>query len=74
MVLSVPLLLSYRSIGMSTSSFDAADGWDTMEDAGMVITDVAVLSKKEKAGQEYTVVSLDFPWWLRESEPAFCSR
>ena len=33
------------------------ESWDTMEDAGMVITDVGVLSKKEKAPQEYTVVS-----------------
>ncbi len=42
---------------MTTGSFDAADGgWDTMEDANMVITDVGVLSKKEKAGSEYTVV------------------
>ena len=33
------------------------DGWDTMEDAGMVVTDIGVLSRKEKAGQEYAVVS-----------------
>ena len=43
---------------MSTHSFDSSDGWDTMEDANMVITDVGVLSKKEKAGADYTVVRL----------------
>ena len=39
---------------MSTHSLE--EGWDIMEDAKMVITDVGVLSKKEKAGAEYTVV------------------
>ena len=34
------------------------ESWDTMEDAGMVITDVGVLSKKEKAPQEWLVLSL----------------
>ena len=34
------------------------EGWDTVEDAVKVITDVGVLSKREKAPPEYTVVSL----------------
>lgn len=34
------------------------DDWDTMEDAKMVVTDVGIVSKKEKAPPEYTVVSL----------------
>ena len=43
------------------------DDWDTVEDAKMVVTDIAVLSKKEKAPPDYAVVSL---WrfrsfWLR---------
>ncbi len=47
------------------SSLDATDGgWDTMEDAGMVVTDIGVLSKREKAGSEYTVVS-----YFRLSQP-----
>lgn len=32
-----------------------------MEDATMVVTDVGVLSKKEKAPQEYSVVSYLLP-------------
>jgi hypothetical protein len=36
-----------------------------MEDAGMVITDVGILSKKEKAPQEYTVVSSASGYWER---------
>lgn len=39
------------------SNIPRQDSWDTMEDASMVITDVGILSKKEKAPQEYTVVS-----------------
>jgi len=34
-----------------------ADEWDTVEDAKMVVTDIAVLSKKEKVPQDYAVVS-----------------
>ncbi len=33
------------------------DDWDTVEDAKMVVTDVAILSKKEKAPTDYAVVS-----------------
>ena len=42
---------------MTSRQASVTDGWDTVEDATMVITDVGILSKKEKAPQEYTVVS-----------------
>lgn len=52
---------AYTCLWLSTStsvgSMTSADGWDTVEDAKMVVTDIAVLSKKEKAPSEYAVVS-----------------
>ena len=42
---------------MTSRQESVTEGWDKMEDAHMVITDVAILSKKEKAPQDYTVVS-----------------
>ena len=46
-------------IGAMTTRQISADDWDKMEDADMVITDVGIVSKKEKApSQDYFVVSL----------------
>lgn len=53
----VSIVVACKINVMSDQSVVRQESWDTMEDAGMVITDVAVLSKKEKAPQEYTVVS-----------------
>lgn len=45
----------------------AGEGWDTMEDVAMVVTDVGVLSNKDKTPSEYTVVSVAAPFLSHSS-------
>ncbi len=40
-----------------TDRTSSVEGWDTMEDANMVVTDIRVISKREKTQQDYIVVS-----------------
>lgn len=42
---------------MTSRQESITEGWDKMEDATMVITDIGIISKREKAQPEYTVVS-----------------
>lgn len=42
---------------MNSRQGSVTDGWDKLEDATMPITDVGVVSKREKTPDDYTVVS-----------------
>ena len=48
-----------------STSVSRQESWvDVMEEASLVITDIGILSKKEKVSSEYTVVSVAWTFQL----------